>query len=132
MGEAALELHTVDASDPQGWRVRLAQQAFAALLEDGQRLGNFRIAALRASARAALSALSVDDRERLERWLSLQLATHSASTASNDLGALATVETLIAANVRTRLPKTSRQLGLGSSPNSLRAPSPQLRGQPSS
>ena len=112
MGEAALRLQTTDASDPLDWRLRMAQRAFAALLESGQRLGHFRIGTLRASARATLSALSVDDRERLQRWLSLQLATHSRLAASNDLGVLARVESLIAANVRACLPQTLRQLGL--------------------
>ena len=51
MGEAARSLDRVNASDPQHWGLRLAQQALAALLEGGERLQHFRVAILRASAR---------------------------------------------------------------------------------
>jgi hypothetical protein len=110
MGEAALELGVGAGNEPGTWRFRLAQQACAALLEDSHRLGSFRIAALRASARTALSALSVDDRGLLERWIALQLATSLAITASNSLGTLATVDTALAANVRAKLPQVMSSL----------------------
>ncbi len=105
MGEAALDLSFAAGSTPGSWCLRLAQQAFAALLEESHRLGSFRIAALRASARAALSAVSVDDRGPLEAWLALQLATSRADLASNSLGTLATVDLALAASVRLKLPQ---------------------------
>jgi hypothetical protein len=105
MGEAALELGFGAGNAPDTWRFRLAQQAYAALLEHSDRLGSFRVAALRASARTALSALSVDDRGLLERWIALQLATSLAVSASNHLGTLATVDTVLAASVRAKLPQ---------------------------
>lgn len=104
MGEAAQALERTSALSSQGWGLRLAQQAFAALLEDHQRGASLRIAALRASARARLTALSVDDRQQLQRWLVLQLATGSASAASKHLDVLSTVDALISARVRAHLP----------------------------
>lgn len=104
MGEAALELGYARANAADSWRFRLAQQAFAALFENSHRHGSFRVAALRTSARAALSALSVDDRGLLEPWLALQLATSRAHGASNSLGTLATVDLTLAASVRVKLP----------------------------
>jgi hypothetical protein len=112
MGEAALELGFDAGNEPGTWRFRLAQQAYAALLEDSDRLGSFRIAALRTSARTALSALSVDDRGLLERWIALQLATSLAVTASNSLGTLATVDSALAANIRAKLPQVVSSLTL--------------------
>ncbi len=112
MGEAALALERATAGDAYGWGLRLAQQAVAALLDSGQRLGSFRVAALRAAARTRLSALSVDDRGRLERWLALQIATRSSSVASNGLDMLATVDLTIAASVRARLPAALISCGL--------------------
>lgn len=114
MGEAALALDQASSVDAQGWGFRLAQQAFAALLEDDQRPANFRIAALRASARARMTALSVDDRGQLHRWLTLQLATVSASAASKSLDTLNTVDALMSASVRADLPPLLVSRGLGS------------------
>jgi hypothetical protein len=112
MGEAALELG-IGAENASGmWRFRLAQQAYSALLEDSHRLGSFRIAALRTTARTALSALSVDDRGLLERWIALQLATSLAVSASNSLGTLATVDTALAANIRAKLPEVASNLAM--------------------
>lgn len=114
VGEAALNLDLTTTLDTQGWRLRLAQQAFAALLEDNQRPASFRIASLRASARTRLSALSVDDRGRLQCWLALQLATESTSNASKALDTLATVDPVVSAGVRADLPALLILLGQGS------------------
>jgi hypothetical protein len=51
--------------------LRIAQRAFAPLLERDVRHTTFRFAQLRSSARRVLSALSADDRVRLTRWLAL-------------------------------------------------------------
>ncbi|MEP6882344.1 MAG: hypothetical protein ABI866_10150 [Dokdonella sp.] len=116
MGEAALDLSFAAGNAPGTWCFRLAQQAFAALLENSHRHGSFRVAALRGSARTALSAVSGDDRGLLESWLALQLATSRAKLASNSLGTLATVDLSLAASVRLKLPQvlstlTRRSLG---------------------
>ncbi len=105
MGEAALNMAFPVSQSPDHWPLRLAQQAFAALLEDSRRQGSFRIAALRATARAALSALSVDDRGLLERWLTLQLVSLNVGPPSACLGTLAGVEAALAAAVRMQLPR---------------------------
>ena len=105
MGEAALDFSFANGDTPGSWCFRLAQQAFAALLENSHRLGSFRVSALRTSARTALSAVSVDDRGRLECWLALQVATTRAHLASNSLGTLATVDLALAASVRLKLPQ---------------------------
>ncbi|MEO7934790.1 MAG: hypothetical protein ABIR27_00875 [Dokdonella sp.] len=110
MGEAALDLSFITGKTPSSWCLRLAQQAFAALLENSHRLGSFRVAALRTSARTALSAVSVDDRGLLESWLALQVATTRANLASNSLGTLATVELALAASVRLKVPKVMSTL----------------------
>ena len=110
MGEAALELGFATGTEAESWRFRLAQQAFAALLEDSHRYGSFRVAALRVSARNTLSAMSVDDRGPIESWLALQLATSRAHSASNSLGTLATVDLALAAGVRVKLPKVLNAL----------------------
>ncbi len=104
MGEAARALGRASTSDPHDWPLRLAQQALAALLDGGERLGRFRIAFLRASARTRVSALSGDDRGRLERWLALQLATGPMPGASTGLDLLASVEPTLPAAVRAQLP----------------------------
>jgi hypothetical protein len=110
MGDAALNLTFPTAAPGPGWPLRLAQQAFSALLEECRRHSSFRLGARRGSAREALSALSVDDRGPLEHWLALQLMTNEASIASNCLGALATVDPMLAAAVRVQLPRCVAQL----------------------
>lgn len=60
--------------------LRMAQRAFAPLLERNVRHTTFRFAQLRSGARRVLSALSADDRVRLARWLAL-LCTAAAMDA---------------------------------------------------
>ncbi|HET9034286.1 MAG TPA: hypothetical protein VFN25_15455 [Dokdonella sp.] len=100
MADSAIKLNDPSALDM--WRLRLAQQAFSALLEEAGRCGRISATALRSNARGCLSRLSVDDRGRLDHWLALQLATISAVSASNGLGALATVDPGLASSVRSR------------------------------
>ncbi len=111
MGDAALNLAFPASHGPAGWPYRIAQQVFAALLEDSRRLSGFRVGARRGAARAALSALSVDDRGPLERWLALQLVTSDAGAVAAHLGVLATVDALLAAGVRVQLPRIVAGLG---------------------
>lgn len=95
--------------------LRLAQRAFAALIENGAadrgaRLDLFRTAQLRTAARRTLSALSADDRSRLSRWLSLQLAACSARGTERVNAALARVDALFADTIRTVLAQTREEL----------------------
>ncbi|MEO7064125.1 MAG: hypothetical protein ABI082_10205 [Dokdonella sp.] len=66
--------------------LRLAQRAFAACMEDASTKSDegsaFPAARVRAAARRTLSALSADDRPRLDRWLILQLATGVAPSSA--------------------------------------------------
>jgi hypothetical protein len=111
MGEAALDIGFSSADGLQQWPLRLAQQSFSLLLENSSRPSSFRIAALRASARTALSALSVDDRGLLVRWLALQLATNRPESASKALAALSAVDALLASVVRAQWPQAVASLG---------------------
>ena len=108
MAESAIERNGANAID--AWRLRWAQQAFSALLDEVARCGRISAAALRTSARTSLSRLSVDDRGRLDQWLALQLATLSAIAASNGLGALATVDPMLASSVRIKVPQVHSAL----------------------
>jgi hypothetical protein len=110
MGEAALNLANPGQDEPDHWPLRLAQQAFAAVLEERPRHGRFRRAALRAEARAALSALSGDDRGLLERWLTLQWVTLGASRPSMNLSALASIEPALAAAIKQQRPRVRARL----------------------
>lgn len=79
---------SVDVDPPQ-WAslpLRLAQRAFASLIED---VGNdapghaeIHLARLRSQARRTLSALSADDQANIARWLALQLASRDAGALS--------------------------------------------------
>ena len=73
------------SNDTVGLPLRLAQRAFAALIEEPARNAarndaEFRFAQLRSAARRTLSALSADDQERLARWLALQFVAAPASS----------------------------------------------------
>jgi hypothetical protein len=100
--DAALALH---------WPLRLAQQAFAGLFEEEGRVRSFRTPAAHALARARLSALSVDDRGLLDRWLSLQLGSTHARRRAQGLSVLNAIDLRLAAAVRKRLPQAQASLG---------------------
>lgn len=121
MGEAALNQVLAGPNGLEQWRLRLAQQAFSLLLETSSRPSSFRIAALRTSARATLSALSVDDRGLLEGWLALQLATNRPESASKAIAALARVDRGLAAVVRARWPQASAGLQRAAQPTTVAA-----------
>ena len=79
--------------------LRLAQRAFAALIEEPARNAarngaEFRLAQLRSAARRTLSALSADDQACLSRWLALQFVCAVAASPH-----LARVDATLAANV---------------------------------
>lgn len=103
MGDAALNLAVQSVPAPTSWPLRLAQQAFSALLEDSRRQSGFRVGSRRASARSALSALSVDDRGPLERWLAMQVLTTPAGETTANLDVLATVDAPLTSAVRASL-----------------------------
>lgn len=103
MGDAALDLAVVATQNEASWPLRLAQQAFALLLEDSRRHSAFRVSGRRGVARDALSAVSGDDRGPLERWLALQLLTVPSTVAVDSLGVLAMVDAPLAGAVRARL-----------------------------
>lgn len=102
-------------SKPQaGLALCLAQRAFAALIEDDRRVGvdrrnAFRAAQLPMVARGTLSVLSADDRSRLCRWLSVQIAagSHCARRASN---LLSKVDLVLARRIHAVLAQTRREL----------------------
>jgi hypothetical protein len=110
MGEAALNLAIPAQYGPDHWPLRLAQQAFAAVLEERPRHDRFGRAALRSAARAALSALSGDDRGLLERWLTLQWVTLGAKRPSVSLATLASIDPALAAAVRQQRPRVRARL----------------------
>ena len=101
------------ASSAAGLPLRMAQRAFAALLEGGER-GEFVAAQLRSAARRTLSALSADEQSELMRWLSLQLASREACDAINASSPLARVDAMlaagIAAGIAAALPRTREEL----------------------
>jgi hypothetical protein len=110
MGDPALELAANTGPHEPSWSFRLAQQAFAGLLEQRRRHSSFRVANQRRAARKTLSALSVDDRGLLERWLALQVMTTPAAETGDCIDALATVEPQLAGGVRAQLPRLAALL----------------------
>lgn len=88
------------------WPLRLAQQAFASVLDHREKVGSFAVASRRQAARYSLPALSLDDRVSLERWLVLQLMTITVDGAHDALAALRSIDTLLAAAVRVQVVRT--------------------------
>ncbi|HEU4664020.1 MAG TPA: hypothetical protein VFS55_08315 [Dokdonella sp.] len=79
--------------------LRIAQRAFAPLLERHVRHTTFRFAQLRSAARRALSALSADDRVRLARWLALLCAAVAIDAREVAEQRLARIDAALAAAV---------------------------------
>jgi hypothetical protein len=101
MTAATIALQT-QASADVGWPLRLAQRAFAALLDEtaaGAPASAFRTARLRSAARRTLSALSADESTHLLRWLALQLATVDPLAAARSVPHLARVDAGLASGV---------------------------------
>jgi hypothetical protein len=112
---AASAAHAWTASSDAGLPLRMAQRAFAVLLETGRHGetggGEFAMAQLRVAARRTLSALSADEQSALSRWLNLQLATSVASDAAAHAGGLLTrVDAMLAAGIAATLPRTREEL----------------------
>lgn len=98
-----------DASSNVGLPLRVAQRAFAALIEGGNR-GEFATAQLRSTARRTLSALSADEQSNLSRWLSLQLATNFVDNRVGTSSALTRVDAILAAGISAMLRRTREEL----------------------
>lgn len=81
--------------------LRLAQRAFAALIEDlsrdASRHAEIHLARLRSQARRTLSALSADDQQQIARWLALQFASGDACDQASQW--LARVDAPLAAGI---------------------------------
>lgn len=103
MAAGAMKQARAPASSAAALTLRLAQRAFAALIEDAARKGAghgaFGAAQLRCAAQRTLSALSADDRPTLKRWLVLQFATGVALDSVRASRWLARMDAHLAANV---------------------------------
>ena len=81
--------------------LRLAQRAFAALIEDvandASRHAEIHLARLRSQARRTLSALSADDQQHIARWLALQFASRNAGEQKRQW--IARVDATLAAGI---------------------------------
>ena len=89
---------------PPAWAslpLRLAQRAFAALIEDvandASRHAEIHLARLRSQARRTLSVLSADDQQHIARWLALQFASRKAGEQTRQW--VARVDATLAAGI---------------------------------
>ena len=117
MNTPALAAEETGASSGAGMPLRLAQRAFAALIEnppmrDPRSPAEFRAAQLRSAARRTLSALSADDNTALVRWLGLQLATLDQHTAGALRVPLNRVDVVLSAAVATAVEQLRGDLAL--------------------
>ena len=114
MTAPATALANAPASSPAALALRLAQRAFAAVIDNasskGADHGTFRGAQLRRAARRTLSALSADDRPRLNRWLFLQLAAGVAPDSARASRWLARMDARLGANIGTTIAQVRNQL----------------------
>lgn len=104
-----------EPSSEAGLPLRLAQRAFAALLERRTRVdaadgGEFAGAQLRSAARRTLSALSADEQSGLLRWLGLQIATRNASGVATAGSRLLRVDAALATGVMATVGRTREEL----------------------
>ena len=114
MSASAAPGASADDVAPADWPLRIAQRAFAALLENATpheaAHAAFRAAQLRSIARRTWSTLSADSQARLARWLTVQLATAPPRDAAGH--ALARIDAALAATVAGTLAHTREELGL--------------------
>lgn len=100
------------AGDAASWPLRMAQRAFAALLDQAPHrttsAGTFRSAQRFAAARRTLSALSADDHARLVRWLAVQIGT--TAEGAQAVGRLARVDAVLAAGVAAAALRAGEEL----------------------
>jgi hypothetical protein len=101
---AAASVAVETAAQAASLALCIAQRAFAALIEQRSRAGEFRAAQMRSTASRTLSVMSADDRARLADWLSLQIATLPVHDADAVVGMLGRVDAWLAARIRRELP----------------------------
>ncbi|MBO9664317.1 hypothetical protein [Dokdonella sp.] len=112
MNLPAIATNTQSPGGDVGLPLRLAQRAFAALLEARRGpAAAFRLAQLRSAARRTLSALSADDHTQLQRWLGLQLASGKAQ-AADAVRLFARIDAMLAAQVGAALTRTREELSV--------------------
>ena len=111
MAHAALNMAFTQVNIRCEWALRLAQQAFSALLEAVDANDTIGIARARQQARRTLRALSADDRKPFDRWLALQLATLDGALINQQMLILNGVDAFLGASVRVRLASTVAELG---------------------
>ncbi|GAA0718921.1 hypothetical protein [Dokdonella soli] len=97
------------AGNAVSWPLRMAQRAFAALIDNATRdhaadIGTFRM------ARRTLSALSADDLASLSRWLTLQLVTGTARDAALAGQSMSRVDAMLAATIGAAIARTHEEL----------------------
>ena len=88
------------------WNWRLAQQAFAAVVDRGVPASPMLIEL----AGRSLSALSGDERPAFERWLALQLVNADEMGVARRLRSLRKIDLLLAAGVRRQLSRVAAEL----------------------
>ncbi len=98
---------TESREDSTGLPLRLAQRAFAALIERAADASvnpaDLHLVRLRNAARRTLSAMSADEQARLARWLALQLATTSMQGTGQSQQRIARVDPALSASVDNAL-----------------------------
>jgi len=105
MSDRASQAAAAAALVPASMELRHAQRAFAVLIEERARAGEFRTAQLRSATHRTLSALSADDRLRLADWLSWQLVTGKRVEGDAMMGLLGRIDAQLCARVRRLLPE---------------------------
>lgn len=105
---SSVMVETAATADTMGfqWNWRRAQQVFASLIGSAGR----GVLTAQATALAALSALSADERIAFERWLALNLVGRDSFGIAARLRNLARVDALLAASVRRWLPRVAAEL----------------------
>lgn len=111
MAHAALNMPCTQITIGSEWALRLAQQAFSAMLEAVGADDIIGIARTRPQARRTLRELSADDRKPFDRWLTLQLATLAGPTIHQQMLILNSIDAFLAASVRVKLPGMVAELG---------------------
>lgn len=114
MNPSTVRLATRFSSDA-GLPLRMAQRAFAAVLEQRMREdvgegGEFVVAQLRSAARRTLSGLSADEQSGLLRWLGLQIAGRNANEIAASSSRLFRVDAVLATGVMATLARMREEL----------------------
>lgn len=91
------------------WPLRMAQQAFANVLDRCPHTGRFGTAQRRQGARQALAALSAKERGPFECWLALQLMTSTTDGTRAALATLGIIDKVLAAAVGAQLARAEAE-----------------------